>query len=99
MEKLASEKVILSSPMSFVGSTARLWRLTSLSSNVWIKWLLLMPPTIALGLLAWSFVFCWYSIFGIFVIPWRLFRRSQRKDKMRALQHREMLQAVKVRPE
>jgi hypothetical protein len=94
MKKLASEKVILSSPLSFTGSCARLWRITNVSANPWVRALILIPLTLLLILLAWSFVLTWYSVFGILVIPWRLFRRSQRKGKQQRLQHREMLAAI-----
>jgi Flp pilus assembly protein TadB len=69
--------------MSFVGSTRRMvtWgsrdRSTGASVTVW--------AAVALGLiLVWAFLGLWYFIifgaFGIFVFPYRLIRRSQRKS-------------------
>lgn len=37
-ERLTSEKVVLSSPMSFTGSRARMWKLTD-TDNVWLRWI------------------------------------------------------------
>ena len=71
-------------PLSYVGSTRRIvaWanktseRSPSLKVLVWIAAALAM-------IFMWSFLATWYlitfGIFGIFVIPYRLVRRSQRK--------------------
>ncbi len=96
--KLASEKVVISAPTSFSGSAARIWKMTD-SDNAWLKWLLLVPVALMLIFIAWSFVAIWYFIifglFGIFVIPFRLLTRSGRNRKRNALQHREVLEAVR----
>jgi Flp pilus assembly protein TadB len=96
--KLASEKVVISAPTSFSGSAARIWKMTD-SDNAWIKWLLLVPIALGLIFMAWSFVAIWYvvifGLFGIFVIPFRLLTRSGRNRKRNALQHRELLAAVR----
>ena len=98
VEKLASEKVVLSSPMSFSGSAARLWRVTQ-NNNAWLKWLVLAPVIAIVIFVSWTIVAIWYVImyvlFGIFFIPWRLFRRSHRKNKKLELQHREVLEHIK----
>lgn len=95
--KLASEKVVVSAPTSFSGSAARIWKMTE-TNNYLLKWILLVPVTLMLILMAWSFVAIWYFIifglFGIFVIPFRLLTRSGRNRKRTALQHREVLEAV-----
>jgi hypothetical protein len=93
MTELASEQVIISSPMSFSGSTARIWRITH-TNNAAIKWLIAIPLAICFILTAWSIILCWYMLFGVFLIPYRLLRRSQRKAKKRELQHRELLAAL-----
>jgi hypothetical protein len=91
MEKeLGSERVILSSPMSFSGSAARIWRITQ-TKNEWLHWLLLIPLALTLVFFAWCIILCWYCLFGILLVPWRLFRRGQRKEKRDALQHKELL--------
>lgn len=95
--KLESEKVVISAPTSFSGSAARIWKIVD-NDNTALKWFLLIPVAICLILTAWSFVAVWYVIifglFGIFVIPFRLFTRSNRKRKRNELQHRELLDAV-----
>lgn len=95
--KLESEKVIISAPTSFSGSAARIWKITE-NDNAALKWLLLVPLALCLIFMAWSLVAVWYVIifglFGIFVIPFRLFTRSNRKRKRNELQHRELLDAV-----
>jgi hypothetical protein len=72
-------------PMSFVGSTRRLvaWanktskRSPAIAALAWTLSILAM-------LFAWSFIMIWYFIifglFGVFVIPFRLMRRSSRKS-------------------
>lgn len=92
-EKLASEKVILSSPMSFSGSSARIWKMTHVK-NAWVKWLVMIPLALGCVFLAWCVIVCWYAVFGLWLVPYRLFRRSNRKQKKMELQHREMLEQV-----
>lgn len=96
MSKLKSEKVVISSPLSFSGSTKRLWRITDVD-NPAVKALLSLVAA-ALILLAWVFVAFWYVliyvVFGILFIPYRLLRRSSRKQKQAKLRHREVLDAI-----
>ena len=73
------------SPMSYVGSTRRIvsWasgvqkRATALAVLVWTAAVFAM-------LLIWTFLIFWYFVvfflFGIFAFPYRLMRRSQRKN-------------------
>jgi Flp pilus assembly protein TadB len=94
--QLASEKVIVSAPLSFIGSAQRIWKITKVD-NLIAKVLLI---ALALGLIAyaWVFVAFWYFImyilFGILFIPYRLLRRSSRKNKRDRLRHREILDAI-----
>lgn len=89
-EDLKSDGVVISAPMSFTGSAQRIFKITAIDNQL-IKWLLLVPIAILLTLAAWSFVLIWYIIFGIWLIPYRLIRRSQRKAKRDRLRHRELL--------
>jgi hypothetical protein len=96
--KLQSEKVVIAAPLSYAGSAARLWKLTGVTANV--------PARLALGLAAivliigaWCLVTTWYVVFGLFLVPYRMIRRGQRKNKRQALQHREMISAVQSRNE
>ena len=92
-EKLASEKVVVSSPLSFHGSAHRIWQITE-QDNPWLKWLLFVPAALILIAFAWGFVLGWYCFWGIWLVPYRLIRRSDRKRKMESLRHRELLGAV-----
>jgi hypothetical protein len=82
---LASEKIVIESPMSWTGSAKRIWRL---SENVWVRWLVL----VWLIALAWSVIAVWYLMFGLLLVPWRLIRRSHRKGKLEAVRHKELLE-------
>jgi hypothetical protein len=42
----------------------------------------------------WAAVLCWYAIFGIWLIPYRVIRRGARRRKIEQLQHAEMMAAV-----
>jgi uncharacterized protein HemY len=76
-------KQTYASPMSYVGSTRRMlaWaqqdRATGAQIAVW-------TATILGLLIVWAFLAAWYlvifGLFGLFVIPYRLIRRSQRKS-------------------
>jgi membrane protein required for beta-lactamase induction len=85
---LASERVIINAPMSFAGAAQRTMRMTESMGPV--KWA--MVPWLLI--LWWFAVLCWYIVFGIFLIPYRLLRRGARKRKAEALRHREMLGAI-----
>jgi hypothetical protein len=74
------EKPIVSSPLSFSGSTRRLWRPVTRADSPAAKIGLGVLVVLAL-MLVWTFILCWYLIFGLLVVPWRLIRRGQRRDK------------------
>ncbi len=96
-QKLSSEKVVIAAPMSFAGSAARIWKLTDLVPNAFVKWILLVPIAVMLVPMAWMVIAAWYVVFGILLVPYRLLRRSGRKSKRQALQHRELMAAVNRR--
>jgi hypothetical protein len=79
------KSVTYASPMSFVGSTRRIlaWSTRTESRSGGTAVLVWTAVILAL-LLMWSIVAVWYVVifgfFGIFVIPYRLVRRSQRKN-------------------
>lgn len=83
-----SESVILEAPMSFAGSARRIWRW---SSNALVQWLILLPVV----LMAWVCVTLWYVVFGLWLVPYRLVRRSQRKHRREELRHAETLEALR----
>lgn len=96
MGKLKSEKIVISSPLSFSGSAKRLWKITDVD-NPAVKALLSLVAAMLI-LFAWIFVAFWYVliyvVFGILFIPYRLLRRSSRKQKQARLRHREVLDAI-----
>ena len=96
MSKLKSEKVVISSPLSFIGSVKRIWKITDVD-NPAVKMLLSLVAA-ALILFAWVFVAFWYVliyvVFGILFIPYRMLRRSSRKQKQAKLRHREVLETI-----
>ena len=96
MSKLKSEKVVISSPLSFSGSAKRLWKITDVD-NLAVKALLGLVAAVLI-MFAWIFVAFWYVliyvVFGILFIPYRLLRRSSRKQKQAKLRHREVLDAI-----
>lgn len=97
IHELASDKVVLPAPMSFIGSAARIWKITK-TDNAALKWLALVPLALILISIAWMIVGCWYFVmyvlFGILFIPYRLLRRSSRKQKRDRLRHQELLSAI-----
>ncbi len=82
-ETLASERVIIEAPLSFTGSAKRIWRLSPVG---WVQALLVLVI-----LVAWTVVLVWYCTFGLLLVPYRLIRRSSRKQKRDALRHRELV--------
>lgn len=87
--QLASEQVIVQAPMSYTGSLKRLSRMTR-------SWPLALkiPSLVIMTAIAWYVITVWYLLWGICLVPWRLFRRHERNEKRRTLQHREMLGAM-----
>lgn len=97
--QLASEKVVVSAPLSFSGSAQRIWKITDVENP--IAKIALALLAITLIACAWMFVLCWYFVmyvlFGIFFFIFRLFTRGRRKNKRDRLRHREVLDAIEQR--
>lgn len=82
MSKLKSEKVVISSPLSFSGSAKRIWKITDVD-NPAMKVLLSLVAA-ALIPFAWIFVaFRYVMIHVVFFnfVHFRLMRRSSCKQK------------------
>lgn len=94
--KLASERVVVSAPMSFHGSAARIWKLTN-NDNPYLRWLVVTPIAVILISFIWFLVIFWYMIFGLLLVPYRLIRRGSRKNKREQLRHRELIQGLERR--
>ena len=94
--KLASEKVVISAPLSFSGSAQRIWKITNVENPIVKFALALIAITLIMG--AWMFVLCWYFVmyvmFGVFFFIFRIFTRSRRKNKRDKLRHREVLDTI-----
>lgn len=87
---LDSERVIVQAPMSYAGSTHRIWRLAP-SDPVALR-IAALVAIITLALPAvWIAVTVWYMTFGLLLVPYRLVRRGDRNRKRQALQHREVM--------
>ena len=91
--QLQSEKVVVAAPLSFAGSAARIWKIVRLSDETWMR-VVLGVAAVGLIAIAWCFVLGWYLLWGIFLVPYRIIRRGERKRKRQALQHREMIAAI-----
>jgi hypothetical protein len=94
--RLASERVIINAPMSFAGAAQRAWRIggdMTGSGRIAMVALVIIP----ILLVWWATIVCWYFIFGLLLVPYRLLRRGARKRKAEALRHREMLGAIEDR--
>lgn len=111
--RLASEHVIVQAPMSYRGATRRLWRLSgpgrrlindrqpdTNAVEVALRWTLgvtLITAVCVLIVVGWVVVTVWYALFGLLLVPYRLIRRGQRRDRKRELQHRELLARMEPR--
>lgn len=84
----------IAAPLSFAGSAERIWPLTKGHSSGWIT-AAVITGALLLILLAWAFVLCWYAIWGIWLIPYRIMRRGQRKRKIEERRHAEILAAAR----
>jgi len=96
--ELESERVVMSSYMSFSGSLVRIWRLTEISAaeNPWAR-AGIIAGVVVLIASAWTVIICWYMValfFWPFLLVVRLVGRHQRKERADQLRHREMLEAL-----
>jgi len=89
---LASEQVIVSAPMSFMGSAQRIWRITRYRAG-WAAAGMITLAVLAV-IVAWAVILCWYFMWGIWLIPYRIIRRGQRKQRQAELRHRETLERL-----
>jgi hypothetical protein len=91
--KMRSEQVVVSAPLSFAGSAQRIWKLTDQETDA-LKYGMMALAVLVLIPAAWIVVAFWYCTFGLLLVPYRMIRRGNRKDKVRAMQHREQLEAL-----
>ena len=91
-DRLTSEQIVISAPMSLTGAAERGWKLTRRQPK-W-AWVIFAVFVIALW---WTLVAGWYLFFGLLLVPYRLVRRGQRKRRLEATRHRETLGAIEKR--
>jgi hypothetical protein len=93
--RLASEEVIISAPMSYVGSSQRIWRIRRRAdAHQGGKLVPLTALAVVLILAAWTAITVWYLLWGILLVPYRLLRRGARKRQVEALRHRELMGTI-----
>jgi hypothetical protein len=92
--KLASENVVIAAPMSWAGSTARVRNVVERIHGSTAKKVSLVSALILVLVVWWLLILCWYLFFGLWLVPYRLFRRGQRKREVAMLRHREFMTAV-----
>jgi hypothetical protein len=92
---LKSEMVVTAAPLSFAGSAQRIWHMTWVGRPIGL--FVTVPTALTLIAVVWAFVVCWYLVWGLWLVPYRLIRRGQRKEKRGKRQHRELLDAMQRR--
>jgi|SRR6516164_8745455 hypothetical protein len=96
-ELLPSEQVIVAAPMSLAGSAERWWKLARYPHGD--GWMTALRALVIIGVLlaitvSWAVVLCWYLLWGIWLIPYRIIRRGQRRRRQAQLRHGEMMEAL-----
>ena len=84
-----SSKIVVAAPMSFSGSTRRM--------RNWLSGPLFWLVGLPMLLIWWTVILCWYVLFGLLLVPYRLIRRGSRKRKLADARHRETLAAMQQR--
>jgi hypothetical protein len=85
--------VVVAAPMSFAGSSQRIWKITGLGRTGWATAGLVTLALLTV-LVGWAAVLCWYLLFGLLLVPYRIVRRGQRKQKLAQRRHDEMIAAI-----
>jgi hypothetical protein len=86
----SSFDVVVAAPMSYAGSYQRIGKVVR-SVAVVVSW---MTVGVVLLMAWWSLVTVWYFTFGLLLVPYRMMRRGQRKEKKADLRHAEVLGAL-----
>jgi hypothetical protein len=88
--ELASANVVVAAPMSLAGSAQRIWHLTHHGRNAWATAGLMTAASLLITV-AWAGVLVWYFTFGLLLVPYRIVRRGQRKQRLGQIRHQEMM--------
>jgi Domain of unknown function (DUF1707) len=92
-DRLASEGVIISAPMSYVGSSQRIMRIRRRAPEGW-ELTAITVLAVSLVLVAWAVITVWYLLWGLWLVPYRVLRRGARKRKVEAMRHRELMGTI-----
>jgi hypothetical protein len=94
---LPSEDVILSAPMSYTGSARRIMRIRRRASGRRTL-VVLTVLAVLLVIVVWGLVTVWYVLWSVLLVPYRVIRRRERKRRVEALRHRELVAALAGSP-
>ena len=86
----------MESPLSFTGSAKRI--IPAVYRKMPRRPLAVpVAPVVVVLLISvvWAGVLLWYLVWGVLLIPFRLFRRLQLKSEVDELRHRELLDAIR----
>jgi hypothetical protein len=90
-----ASRIVVAAPMSFTGAVQHTMNLLWHDRPEWVKYAIGLWAIPMIVLMWWSAIFGWYFLFGLWVIPYRIARRGDRKAKRQAAMHREMMTAMK----
>ena len=99
-EKPIMAKQSYASPLSFVGSTRREIAWAKRHSTAWWTTTLVILALVVMLPLTWALDLIWFVVvtllFGVFTFPYRLMRRSQRKQEAYQRQQLATMQAMMI---
>ena len=99
-EQPIMRKQSYASPFSFVGSTRREVSWARRHSTAWWKTMLATLALVVMLPVTWAWDALWFVVvvllFGVFTFPYRLMRRSQRKQEAYQKQQLATMQAMLV---
>jgi hypothetical protein len=87
----------VAAPMSFAGSGGRLLNLVRGRDMSPVAAAFAWTGVILGIMLAWTAILCWYLVFGLMVAPYRIMRRGQRRRKIDARRHDELMRELRRR--
>lgn len=96
MGKLASERIVTSSPLTYSGSYRRIANRVGEVDSTALKWAVAVPLAVLAVLAMWvvASVVWLLTLSLLFVsLPWKLLRRGSRKRKLAEARHREALES------
>jgi uncharacterized membrane-anchored protein len=89
-----ASRTVVAAPMSFAGSAGRTMNLLWHGRHPAVKVVAVFAVP-AILMCWWLAIIGWYTIFGLFLAPYRLLRRGSRKRKRESRMHQETLRAIR----